>query len=164
MCNTSNNNLSFKERVKCYISKRDEIEAEYKSRMKALNEEASADILANCPIKIGDVYTTKVDSYWYAKQQYYKVARIDADIDGTVSFYGYKRKLDGTWGKRDNNFMFITSVYENYNVGKYIKVENYVEPSKDLLIMKRSDKIKARKRIENGCNFPSLMKVSKISL
>lgn len=27
--------------------------------------------------------------------------------------------------------------------------------------MKRSDKIKARKRIENGCNFPNLMKVSK---
>ena len=27
--------------------------------------------------------------------------------------------------------------------------------------MKRSDKIKARKRIENGCNFPSLMKVTK---
>ena len=27
--------------------------------------------------------------------------------------------------------------------------------------MKRSDKIKARKRIENGCNFPHLMKVTK---
>ena len=27
--------------------------------------------------------------------------------------------------------------------------------------MKRSDKIKARKRIENGCNFPSLMRISK---
>ena len=27
--------------------------------------------------------------------------------------------------------------------------------------MKRSDKIKARKRIENGCNFPSLMSISK---
>lgn len=27
--------------------------------------------------------------------------------------------------------------------------------------MKRSNKIKARKRIENGCNFPSLMKVAK---
>lgn len=27
--------------------------------------------------------------------------------------------------------------------------------------MKRSDKIKARKRIENGCNFPSLMRVAK---
>ena len=27
--------------------------------------------------------------------------------------------------------------------------------------MKRSDKIKARKRIENGCNFPSLMTFSK---
>lgn len=25
--------------------------------------------------------------------------------------------------------------------------------------MKRSDKIKARKRIENGCNFPSLMTI-----
>lgn len=29
--------------------------------------------------------------------------------------------------------------------------------------MKRSDKIKARKRIENGCNFPSLMRVAKYS-
>ena len=27
--------------------------------------------------------------------------------------------------------------------------------------MKRSDKIKARKRIENGCNFPSLMIINK---
>lgn len=27
--------------------------------------------------------------------------------------------------------------------------------------MKKSDKIKARKRIKNGCDFPSLMKVSK---
>lgn len=29
--------------------------------------------------------------------------------------------------------------------------------------MKRSDKIKARKRIENGCNFSSLMRVAKYS-
>lgn len=27
--------------------------------------------------------------------------------------------------------------------------------------MKKSDKIKARKRIENGCNFPSLMTIAK---
>lgn len=27
--------------------------------------------------------------------------------------------------------------------------------------MKRSYKIKARKRIENGCNFPSIMTISK---
>jgi hypothetical protein len=36
MCSTSNS-PSFKERVQCYISKKEEIEAEYKSRMKALN-------------------------------------------------------------------------------------------------------------------------------
>lgn len=29
--------------------------------------------------------------------------------------------------------------------------------------MKRSDKIKASKCIENGCNFPSLMTISKYS-
>lgn len=29
--------------------------------------------------------------------------------------------------------------------------------------MKRIDKIKARKRIKNGCNFPSLMTISKYS-
>ena len=45
MCSTSNS-PSFKERVQCYISKKEEIEAEYKSKIKALNEEACADILA----------------------------------------------------------------------------------------------------------------------
>ena len=32
MCNTSNNNPSLKERVQCYISKKEEIEAEYKKK------------------------------------------------------------------------------------------------------------------------------------
>ena len=131
MCCNDFNKLSFNERVQCYISKKEEIEAEYKSKMKALNEEASADILANCPIKIGDVYTIETDTGWGPKRQYYKVAKLDANVDGTVNVYGYKRKLDKTWGKRDNNFMFIVSVYNDYNVEHYTKVENYVEPSKD---------------------------------
>ena len=131
MCNTSSNNPSFEERVKCYINKKEEIEAEYKSRMEALNEEASADIIANCPIKVGDVYVTESNSAWGPKRQYYKVAKINANIDGTVTVYGYKRKLDKTWGKRNNTFMFIASMYNDYNVEHYEKVENYVEPSKD---------------------------------
>lgn len=131
MCNTSSNNLSFKERVQCYINKKEEIEAEYKSRIKALNEEACADVLANCPIKVGDVYTTEVDTVWGIKRQYYKVAKLDANVDGTVAVYGHKRKLDSTWGKRDNNFMFIATMYNDYDTGNYAKVENYVEPTKD---------------------------------
>ena len=131
MCNTSSNNSSFKERVKCYINKKEEIEAEYRSKMKALNEEASADIIANCPIKVGDVYVTESNSAWGPKRQYYKVAKINANIDGTVTVYGHKRKLDKTWGKRDNMFMFITSIYNDFNTKKFIKVENYVEPTKD---------------------------------
>ena len=131
MCNTSSNNPSFEERVKCYINKKEEIEAEYRSKMKALNEEASADILANCPIKVGDVYVIESNNAWGPKSQYYKVAKINANIDGTVTVYGHKRKLDKTWGKRDNNFMFIASMYNDYNVKHYTKVENYVEPTKD---------------------------------
>ena len=131
MCNTSSNNPSFKERVKCYISKKEEIEAEYKSRMEALNKEASDDILANCPIKVGDVYVNEINSAWGPKRQYYKVAKINANIDGTVTVYGHKRKLDKTWGKRDNMFMFIVSAYDNFAVEHYEKVEDYVEPSKD---------------------------------
>ena len=131
MCNISSNNPSFKERVQYYISKKEEIEAEYKSRMEALNEEASADILANCPIKVGDVYVTESNSAWGPKRQYYKVAKINANIDGTVTVYGHKRKLDKTWGKRDNMFMFITSIYDDFNTKKFTKVENYVEPTKD---------------------------------
>ena len=130
MCNT-NNSSSLKERVQCYISKKEEIEAEYKSKMEALNEEANADILANCPIKVGDVYVIETDTAWGLKRKYYKVAKLNANVNGTVDVYGYKRKLDKTWGKRDNNFMFIVSVYNDYNVEHYEKVENYVEPSKD---------------------------------
>lgn len=130
MCST-NNSLSFKERVKCYINKKEEIEAEYKSKTEALNKEASDDILANCPIKIGDVYVTESNNAWGVKRNYYKVTKLEANIDGTVTVYGYKRKLDKTWGKRDNIFMFIASIYDNYNVNHYDKVEDYVEPSKD---------------------------------
>ena len=130
MCSTSNS-PSFNERVQCYINKKEEIEAEYKSRMEALNKEASADIIANCPIKIGDVYTIDLNTAFGVKRNYYKVAKLDADVDGTVTVYGYKRKLDKTWGKRDNNFIFIGSMYNNYNNSNYAKVENYVESSKD---------------------------------
>lgn len=130
MC-SAYNKPSFSERVQCYIIRKEEIEVEYKSKMKALNEEASADIIANCPIKVGDVYVTESNNAWGLKRQYYKVAKLDVDVDGTVTAYGYKRKLDKTWGKRDNNFMFIASMYNDYNVKHYTKVENYVEPTKD---------------------------------
>lgn len=130
MCSSSNS-PSFKERVQCYINKKEEIEAEYKSKMEALNKEASADIIANCPIKVGDVYVIESNNAWSVKRNYYKVAKLEVDIDGTVTVYGYKRKLDKTWGKRDNIFMFIASVYDNFAVKHYEKVENYVEPSKD---------------------------------
>lgn len=130
MCNAYNE-PSFSERVQCYISRKEEIEVEYKSKMKALNEEASADIIANCPIKVGDVYVTESNTAWGLKRQYYKIAKVDATVDGRVSVYGYKRKLDKTWGKRDNNFMFIAFMYNDYNVERYTKVENYVESTKD---------------------------------
>ena len=130
MCNTSNN-PSFKERVQCYISKKKEIEAEYKSRMEALDKEASSDILANCPIKVGDVYVAECNDAWGDKRQYYKVAKLDARVDGSVVAYGYKRKLDKTWGKRDNIFMFVASIYNDFNTNVFTKVENYVERNKD---------------------------------
>ena len=130
MCSI-NNSLSFKERIKCYINKKEEIDAEYKSKMEALNKEASDDILANCPIKIGDVYVTESNNAWGVKRNYYKVAKLEANVNGSVDVYGCKRKLDKTWGKRDNMFMFIVSAYDNFSVEHYEKVENYVEPSKD---------------------------------
>lgn len=130
MC-SAYNEPSFNERVQCYISRKEEIEAEYKSKMKALNEEAAADIIANCPIKVGDVYVTEFNNAWGVKRQYYKVAKLDVDADATVTAYGYKRKLDKTWGKRDNNFMFRASMNNDYDIEHYDKVEDYVEPTKD---------------------------------
>ena len=77
MCNTSNS-PSFKERVKCYINKKEEIKKDYQNRMNALNDEATADILANCPIKIGDVYVIESNNAWGVKRNYYKVAKLEA--------------------------------------------------------------------------------------
>lgn len=131
MCCNDWNKLSFNERLQCYISKKEEIETEYKSRMKALKEEASADILANCPIKVGDVYMTDVTGAWGVKHRYYKVAKLEVSVDGTVIVYGYKRKLDKTWGKRDNFFMFVAATYNDFNIKTFTKVEDYVEPTKD---------------------------------
>ena len=130
MC-SAYNKPSFNERLQCYVNRKEEIEAEYKSKMKALKEEASADILANCPIKIGDVYVTEDNNAWGVKRQYYKVAKIDADINGTVTVYGYKRKLDKTWGKRDNIYMFTAFDSSKYGISNFTKVEDYVEPTKD---------------------------------
>lgn len=130
MCNTSNS-PSLKERVQRYINKEDEIKKDYQNRMNALNNEATADILANCPIKIGDVYVTESNNAWGVKRNYYKIAKLEASVNGSINVYGYKRKLDKTWGKRDNIFMFIASVYDNFAVEHYDKVEDYVEPSKD---------------------------------
>lgn len=93
MCNTSNI-PSFKERIQCYINKEDEIKKDYQNRMNALNDAATADILANCPIKVSDVYVTESNNAWGLKRQYYKVAKLEASVDGTVIVYGYKRKLD----------------------------------------------------------------------
>lgn len=131
MCCNDWNKLSFNERLQCYISKKEEIETEYKNRMKELKEEASVDILANCNIKIGDVYVTEDNNAWGVKRQYYKVAKIDADINGTVTVYGYKRKLDKTWGKRDNICMFTAFDGSKYGISNFTKVEDYVEPTKD---------------------------------
>lgn len=129
MCNTSNS-PSFKERVQYYINKVNEIKKDYQNRMNALNDEASADILANCPIKVGDVYVAECNDACGSKRQYYKVAKLDARADGSVVAYGYKRKLDKTWGKRDNIFMFVASIYNDFNTNVFTKVENYVERSK----------------------------------
>lgn len=131
MCCNPISKLSFNERVQYYISKKKEIEAEYKSRMEALNKEASADILTNCPIKVGDVYVSENNNGWSGKRQYYKVAKLDARADGSVIAYGYKRKLDKTWGKRDNIFIFVASICDDFNIKEFTKVEDYVEPIKN---------------------------------
>lgn len=131
MCDVSNI-PSLKERIQCYISKRNEIVEEYKNRIKAFDEIATADILNECPIKVGDVYVTENNNAWGAKRQYYKVAKLEANVDGRITVYGCKSKLDGTWGKCDNIFMFVVSVYDNYApYSNFTKVENYVERNKD---------------------------------
>lgn len=119
----SNNYDILKARVDEYIKNRDVIKAKYDAAIASLNNLATGNIARECPIKVGDIYHATIQSRWQgARIIFYKVAKLDIKLDGTVSVYGYKQKIDKTWGKRDNNFMFVTSVYQNFKVpDEYVK-------------------------------------------
>lgn len=124
---------TLKERVSNYINRRETIEQEYKNKLKALQEEASKDILEHCTIKVGDVYAYETCNAWGTDRKYYKVSKLTASIDGLVKVEGYKRKLDRTWGAREV-FMFYVNNCSDCKLDantKFELVEDYVEPNKN---------------------------------
>lgn len=121
---------TLRERVQIYINQAHKIKGDYETRMAALKEDATKDILSNCHIKVGDVYITHKNTAYGEKSIYYKVAKVDANIDGVVMVYGYKRKLDRMWGKRSDNFMFAACPADDYKANNnFSKIEGYVEPN-----------------------------------
>lgn len=125
--------MTLQERVNTYINKKADICKEYKAKLASLNEEASKDILEHCTIKIGDVFTIEVRSAFGCRTVYYKVASLTANVDGTVAVYGYKRRQDKHWGKRNNCYMFTVSVYDDYRVDKAFEhIKDYVDVVDDI--------------------------------
>lgn len=121
-----NANLSFKERLSNYKNRHDEIQSTYESKMANLKEEVTKDVLANIPVKINDVF--KRENFG-SKDEYFKVTEIKVSVDGTITVYGTKQKLDGEWSKRNNIFMFCAGPANNYqctNLADFKKVYNHV--------------------------------------
>lgn len=102
--------------IKKFIDERQKLVDEQKARLKEVDDR----LLASCKeyfleyskIKIG-TYIKKVfiNHDGSSKEHYYRVSKIEANVNGTIVIYGIKRKINKEFGKLE---VYITgsSVYD----------------------------------------------------
>lgn len=108
-----------------YIKERDDIEAEYKAKINALNEKITDEIRksfnehskVNVDTIIHDVsVTTTYYGETRRKDNYYKVSDIKVKPNGNAEVYGYKRKINKLDWYVNDNYLYTTSVYNDFKV------------------------------------------------
>lgn len=111
--------------IKKFIEERQKLVDEQKARLKEVDDR----LLANCKeyflkyskIKIGTHIKTVVLRYdGSRKENYYRVSKIEANVDGTIAIYGIKRKINKEFGKREVyvtcSSVYDTSIPTNYEI------------------------------------------------
>lgn len=111
--------------IKKFIDERQKLVNEQKARL----EEVDNRLLANCKdyflehskIKIGTHIKIVVLKYDGSKKEnYYRVSRIEANVDGTIAIYGIKRKINKEFGRREVyitcSSVFDTSIPSDYKI------------------------------------------------
>ena len=113
--------------IKKFIEERQKLVNEQKARLK----EVDSKLLANCKeyflehskIKIGTcIKTVLLMRNGCNKENYYRVSKIEANVDGTISIYGIKRKINKEFGKREV-YITCSSVYDTSIPANYKIVE-----------------------------------------
>lgn len=111
--------------IKKFINERQKLVYEQKAKL----EEVDNKLLASCKeyflehskIKIGTHIKTVVLRYdGSRKENYYRVSKIEANVDGTIAIYGIKRKINKEFGKREVyvtcSSVYDTSIPTNYEI------------------------------------------------
>lgn len=114
--------------IKKFIDERKKLVDEQKAKL----EEVDNRLLINCKeyflehskIKIGTHIKTVVLRYdGSRKENYYRVSKIEANVDGTIAIYGIKRKINKEFGKREV-YVTCSSVYDTSIPANYEIVED----------------------------------------
>lgn len=105
-----------------YIKERDNIEADYKAKIDALNEKINGEVRKafdeHSKVNIGSILhnvttTTNWCNETRRKENYYKVSYIGVMTNGVVQIHGNKRKLNGDWYIKPT-YLYSTSIYDDF--------------------------------------------------
>lgn len=111
--------------IKKFIDERQKLVDEQKARLKEVDDRLLTSckeyFLEHSNIKIGTHIKTVVLRYdGSRKENYYRVSKIEANVDGTIAIYGIKRKINKEFGKREVyvtcSSVYDTSIPDNYEI------------------------------------------------
>lgn len=102
--------------IKKFINERQKLVDEQKARLKEVDDRLLASckeyFLEHSKIKIGTHIKKVFLNYdGSSKEHYYRVSKIEANVDGTIGIYGIKRKINKEFGKREV-YITCSSVYD----------------------------------------------------
>lgn len=116
-----------KEYVNNYVSKRNEIETEYRKKLNDLDGGYKLAISDGINIQLGDVIKVKApeDESNVGGYREEMITRLDINTGGSIHVYTVpKRKVDGKWSKRPHYVMTINA-YETDKI-TVLRHESYI--------------------------------------
>lgn len=102
--------------IKKFIDERQKLVDEQKARLKEVDDRLLASckeyFLEHSKIKIGTHIKKVFINYdRSSKEHYYRVSKIEANVNGSIAIYGIKRKINKEFGKREV-YITCSSVYD----------------------------------------------------
>lgn len=114
--------------IKKFIDERQKLVNEQKAKLEEVDNKLLKDckqyFLEHSKIKIGKHISNVALRYdGSSKEKYYRVSKIEANVDGTIAIYGVKRKINREFGKREV-YITCSSIFDMSIPNGYEIIEN----------------------------------------